>query len=462
MMSSTPIHGYPVMKRTLQSLLAGAIWSFAGLLWPVTTLATVSDPEPPLRDIIERAITTSAKQYDWMLANLPGQGRLPRTFEHGKLVTIRERDWTAGFFPGSLWLLYEGTRQEKWRGAADHFTRLLEAEQGNTHTHDVGFILDCSYGNGLRLTGDASYRPVLLQGAESLSTRFSPAVGCIKSWDRSPTEYSYPVIIDNLMNLELLLWAARSGGAPRLRDIAIAHADTTLAHHFRPDGSTFHVVDYDATTGRVLRRLTHQGFADGSAWARGQAWSLYGYTMMFRETHEVRYLAIAEKVAGFVMNHPRLPTDKIPYWDFDAPGQPGAPRDSSAAAIMSSALFELSGLTQSPQAAERYAAFAGAQLRSLASPAYLAEPGTNGGFILKHATGNFPGGTEIDVPLNYADYYFLETLVRARATTKPPDLRTGSRDCTGRRPCAKPWLLQSESRVCAALTPPFFQIPEYI
>ena len=398
----------------MPSLTRLSLW-FAALMFPVVASAAPAAPQPELRTVIDQALRTSAQQYEWMLEHLPTQERMPRTLEKGKLVTVRERDWTVGFFPGTLWYLYEGTQRPSWRAAAERFTRLLESEQLNNRTHDVGFILNCSYGNGLRLTGDAAYRPVLLKGAQSLATRFSPVVRSIRSWDRSPQEYTFAVIIDNMMNLELLTWAARNGGESRLRDIAIAHADTTLANHFRPDSSTFHVVDYDTATGRVLRRITHQGTADSSAWARGQAWSLYGYTMMFRETREVRYLETAEKVARFIMNHPRLPADKIPYWDFDAPGQPNAPRDSSAAAIMSSALFELSGLTRDPVAATRYATFAEAQLRSLASPTYLAEPGTNGGFILKHATGNFPKNSEIDGPINYADYYFLEALLRARA-----------------------------------------------
>ena len=398
----------------MSPLVLTSLWS-AVLIFPHFASAEVAVSEPELRTVITQALHASGQQYDWMLAHLPTQDRMPRTLEKGKLVTVRERDWTVGFFPGALWYLYEGTKLPTWRTAAERFTRLLESEQLNTRTHDVGFILNSSYGNGLRLTGEPSYRPVLLKGAQSLATRFSPVVGSIKSWDRSPEEYTFAVIIDNLMNLELLTWAARNGGESRLRDIAIAHADSTLANHFRSDGSTFHVVDYDPATGRVLRRITHQGTADNSAWARGQAWTLYGYTMMFRETREIRYLETAEKAARFIMNHPRLPSDKIPYWDFDAPGQPNAPRDSSAAAIMSSALFELSGLTRDPAAATHYAAFAEAQLRSLASPAYLAEPGTNGGFILKHATGNFPKNSEIDGPINYADYYFLEALIRARA-----------------------------------------------
>ena len=405
--------------RARQSWLSFAIKFASGVLGLCNAAAAAPDSAPPLREVVEQALRTSAQQYEWMLAHLPDPGRMPRTFEHGKLTTVLEQDWTTGFFPGSLWFLYEATRDEKWRASAARFTHLLEPEQNNTHTHDVGFILNSSFGNGFRLTGDPAYRAVLLRGASSLGTRFSPTVGCIKSWDRSPTEYSYAVIIDNLMNLELLLRAARASGDDRLRTIAIAHADMTLANHFRPDGSSFHVVDYDAATGRVLRRITHQGAADGSAWSRGQAWALYGYTMMFRETHETRYREIAEKVAGFLMNHPRLPADKIPYWDFDAPGQPNADRDSSAAAIMSSALFELAGLTRNTPASAQYAAFAEAQLRSLASSAYLAQPGTNGGFLLKHATGNHPKESEVDVPINYADYYFLEALIRARSVITP-------------------------------------------
>ena len=370
--------------------------------------------EPPLSDVVSSALTASAAQYEWFLAHLPNDAKIPRSFDGTKLVTVATRDWTVGFFPGSLWYLFEASGDAKWRKAADHYTALLQEEQNNDRTHDVGFILNSSYGNALRLTGDASYGKVLLTGAASLTRRFNPVVGSIKSWDRDPKLFNFPVIIDNLMNLELLTKASRLGNEPRWREVAIAHADTTLKNHFRPDGSCVHVVDYDGATGKVLRRVTHQGASDDSAWARGQAWALYGFTMMFRETHEARYLAQAEKVAAFIMNHPNLPADKIPYWDFDVRGQPNTPRDSSAAAIMSSALLELAGLTPDAQAAKRYSAFAGAQLRSLASDAYLAKPGENGGFLLKHATGNFPSHSEIDGPLNYADYYFLEALLRAR------------------------------------------------
>lgn len=373
--------------------------------------------ETPLRDVLQASLTRATAQYEWMLAHVPA-GKIPRTFEHGQLVTVGAKDWTSGFFPGALWYLFEATRAPQWRDAADRYTVLLDSAQFDRTTHDLGFMLYCSYGNGLRLTGNESYRAVLRNGAASLSSRFHPEVGAIRSWDFG--SWSYPVIIDNMMNLELLFWAAREGGVPRYRDLAIAHADTTLKHHFRADGSTFHVVDYDPKTGRVLQRQTHQGIADSSAWARGQAWALYGYTLMFRETKDPRYLASAQKTATFIMTHPRLPVDKIPYWDFDDPAIPAAPRDSAAAAVICSALLELSDYAPAADKA-RYLAFAAAQLRALASPTYLAEVGANGGFLLMHATGNYPKKSEIDTPLNYADYYFLEAILRAQSRFGPKD-----------------------------------------
>lgn len=365
---------------------------------------------PPIKELARLSLDQAAQQFAWLLERLPSGHAIPRAVERGKLVTVSSDDWTSGFFPGSLWYLFEATGERQWREAAVRYTALLEPEQRNRSTHDLGFMLYCSYGNGLRLTGDPAYRTVLLNGAESLSTRFNPQVGAIRSWDFKP--YAFPVIIDNMMNLELLLWAAREQPLPRFRDIAVTHADTTLREHFRADSSSFHVVDYEPGTGAVRRRLTNQGAADVSAWARGQAWALYGYTLMYRETRDVRYLTQARLIADFVMNHPRLPADKIPFWDFDAPGTPAAPRDSSSAAIICSALYELAGYV-GPGERERYAEFAGQQLRSLASPQYFAAVGTNGGFLLKHATGNVPQRSEIDSAICYADYYFIEALLRA-------------------------------------------------
>jgi unsaturated chondroitin disaccharide hydrolase len=400
--------GLPPRAIWLSAVIATALPYWAGLA-----------AEPPADDLLARipaTIRTATAQYEFLLKSLPGTNNLPRTFEGGKLKTVGPRDWTGGFFPGSLWYLYEYTDEPKWKSAAQDYTARLESIKNFGGSHDLGFMLNCSFGNGYRLTRDPHYRDVLLQGARTLATRFKPEVGMIRSWDHGA--WKYPVIIDNMMNLELLTWAARESGEPRVRDLAVQHAKNTLKHHFRPDASTWHVVDFNPTNGVVLRKQTHQGAADESAWARGQAWGLYGYTMMSRETRQPEYLAQAEKVARFLMNHPRMPADKVPYWDYDAPGIPNVPRDASAAAIMASALVELSELV-GPEFGRQCLEFARQQMLSLSSPAYLAEPGGNGGFLILHCVGHLPKNSEVDVPLNYADYYFLEALLRYRnhATT---------------------------------------------
>ena len=368
--------------------------------------------EPPIRTVAAESLDFAAAQYSHLLAALAHRSGYPRTWQNGQIVLTPANGWTSGFFPGSLWLLYEATHDSKWRAAASAYTAGLEGEKDDRGTHDVGFILSASYGNAYRLTGDPHDREVLLAGARSLATRFNPTVGCLKSWDRK--QWAFPVIIDNLMNLELLLWAGRSGGPAELRDIAISHADTTLRNHFRSDGSSYHLVLYDPASGQVLKKQTHQGAADESAWDRGQAWALYGYTLLYRETRHPAYLAQARKVAAFLLGHPRMPADGVPYWDFDAPGQPAAPRDASAAAVMSSALLELATFVDA-ESGLAYATFAEKQLRSLSSPAYRAGLGEAGGFLLLHSTGNLPGHAEVDVPLVYADYYYLEALLRCQA-----------------------------------------------
>ena len=396
----------PLLKRPLQA------WLF---LIGTCCALSAADPRLPGDDTrlaqMPDTFALAARQYEFLLERLQGQTRLPRTFEGGELRLVRPEDWTSGFFPGSLWYLYEYTGQPRWKSAAQDYTARLESIKDYTRSHDVGFMLNCSYGNGYRLTGDPHYREVLLEGARTLSGRFNPQVGLIRSWDHG--KWQYPVIIDNMMNLELLTWSARDAGEPRLQAIARRHADNTLKNHFRPDDSSWHVVDYNPTNGAVLQKKTHQGTTDTSAWARGQAWGLYGYTMMYRETRHPEYLAQAEKIARFLMHHPRLPEDKIPYWDFDAPDIPNAPRDASAAAITASALIELSQSVE-PEFGRQCLQLARQQLLSLSSPAYLAAYGENGGFLLQHCLGNYPKNSEIDVPLNYADYYFLEALLRYR------------------------------------------------
>ncbi len=404
------------MLDPCRKMLSRATKTFAcGLVFAAAHAGQAQAAEP-IAAVIARDFQAAAAQYRTLLAKVQDRPGFPRTVDGGALVTVGPKDWTAGFFPGSLWYLFEATGDQRWKTAAVRYTAQTAPAKFDKSQHDLGFMLGSGYGNGYRLTNDPAYRDALLAGATTLITRFNPKVGAIQSWDLWPNStWKFPVIVDNMMNLELLMWAARAANEPRYREIAIAHADTTLRNHFRPDDSSYHLVDYDPQTGAVRARVTVQGFADASSWARGQAWGLYGYTMMYRETRKPEYLAQARRIAAFFMDHPRLPPDAIPYWDFDDSAIPNAPRDASAAAITSSALLELAGFVDAASAA-RYRAFAERQLRSLSSSDYLAAPGDNGGFLLKHATGHKPAGKEIDVPLNYADYYFLEALLRLRAT----------------------------------------------
>lgn len=361
---------------------------------------------------VNAAITAAAEQTAGMLVRIQGRTGLPRTVENGQVKLVGATDWTCGFFPGVLWQLYEGTGDVRWRNEAVRLTALVEPAKTNRGTHDLGFMLNCSFGQGYRLTGNSAYRDVLLTGAATLATRFNPTAGAIRSWDFG--SWRFPVIIDNMMNLELMRWSTRAGGPALHADIAVSHANQTRAHHFRGDASSWHVVDYEPTTGVPRGKTTYQGHADGSAWARGQAWGLYGFTMMFRETGRAGYLEQAQAIARFIARHPRLPADGVPYWDFDAPGIPAVPRDSSAAAIIASALLELAGFTGGDEG-RQHLALAERQLRSLMSPAYRAAVGQNGNFLLMHGTGHLPAGSEIDGPLVYGDYYYLEALLRYRA-----------------------------------------------
>ena len=338
----------------------------------------------------------------------------PRTIENGQLKLVPSRDWTSGFFPGECWMLYAYTGNEQWRQTAVTFTAAMEREKTNATSHDMGFKIDCSFGNGYRLTKDSAYRDVIIRSARTLATRFNPLIGCIRSWDHHRNLWGFPVIIDNMMNLELLFEATRLTGDSSFYRIAVTHANTTLKNHFRKDYSSFHVVDYDTLTGKVVRKMTWQGYSDSSAWARGQAWGLYAYTMCYRYTKDPAYLRQAEHIAAFILHHPRLPADKIPYWDFDAPAassaaSPDEPRDASAAAVIASGLYELSIYSnQGPW----YRAQADTILVNLTAH-YRAATGSNKGFILLHSTGSKPANSEVDGPLNYADYYYLQALLRS-------------------------------------------------
>ena len=364
-----------------------------------------------MEDITARVFALAEVQYAAMDAALP-EGMFPKSMAKDALVTEEPTAWTAGFYPGSLWYIYLYGKDLRMRTLAEKYTAAMEPAMQKHLSHDLGFQFNCSYGNALRITGDPKWEPVLLEAARLLAARFNPAAGVTRSWNFSPKgkTWEFPVIIDNMMNLELLMEAARLTGSDSLRTMAVTHAKTTIRNHFRPDGTSYHVVDYDPRTGEVRWRGTHQGYADGSAWARGQGWALYGFTMMYEKTGEKAFLAQAETVARMLLG--RLPSDGIPYWDFDAPEIPDEHRDASAAAVMCSAFIRLAGMTSDGVLSRQCRAMAEKQIRTLASPLYLSVAGENAGFLLSHSVGNLPKKSQVDVPLPYADYYFLEALLR--------------------------------------------------
>jgi chondroitin AC lyase len=377
--------------------------------------------------LIESNFSLAQKQYREMLNVATEPTLYPRTTaKDGSLKRTDMYDWTSGFFAGNLWYLYEYTQNEDWKQNAIRWTESLEPLKTFKDHHDLGFMMYCSYGNAYRLTKNAKYRAILIESAESLSTRFDPKTGSIKSWNYRKSwdgkrEWFYPVIIDNMMNLELLFFAAKETGQTRFSQIALTHAETTLKYHFREDFSTYHVVNYDTITGAMNDRGTSQGYTDASTWARGQAWAIYGYTMVFRETQNPKFLAAAMAAADYYLENKNLPEDKIPYWDFNVKDTNFKPdwintdnrtltiRDASAAAITASALFELSDYAQNK--GKYYRDAAKTMLFNL-SKNYTAENGTNNNFVIKHCVGSFPHNEEIDVPLVYADYYYLEALMR--------------------------------------------------
>ena len=359
----------------------------------------------PVKDELPAPVATRLEH----LLNYPvNAAAFPRSVNpDGTVFTENYDGWTTGFPPGVLWIAYDLSRDERYKTRAEQWTEALAPQQFSTNDHDVGFQINCSYGEGYRLTKDTAYARVIINAAKSLSQRYDERVGAIRSWDWNAKEWSYPVIIDNMMNLELLYEASELSGDTSFAHIANRHALTTMANHFREDNSTYHVVDYDPNTGRARGKVTHQGYSDDSAWARGQAWGLYGYTMAYARMGDERFREQAEKIARFLLTH-RRPMDGIPYWDYDAPDIPNAPRDASAAAVMASAYYQLATLVTD---GSEYREMADALLYELGNK-YLVPADEEVPFILDHSTGHMPNGTEIDVPINYADYYFMEALRR--------------------------------------------------
>lgn len=380
--------------------------------------------------MVKKNFELAENQYRNMLNRAMDINCFPRTVKQDRLWCVSAEDWTSGFWPGALWYLYEYTKNNSWKDEAMKWTDSLKDIQYFVGHHDVGFMMYCSYGNGFRLTANPEYIPILVQSAKSLCKRYSYNVGCIQSWDArmsigGKNNWEHPVIIDNMMNLELLFWATQATNDSVYWNIAVSHAEKTMKNQIRPDFSCYHVVNYDPDTGDVLHRQTAQGFADNSTWARGQAWGVYSFTMVYRYTQDERFLRTAINMADFFLNHKNLPDDGIPYWDFNV-GEEGfnpdfeynpsdysmIPRDVSAACIVASALFELCGYVSDLYQKQIYYDAAIKILNNLSTDCYRAKENENHNFILKHSVGNFPGNNEVDVPLIYADYYFLEALIR--------------------------------------------------
>ena len=399
------------MKHSVHLLLASvAMSSLALVSCSPKTSVVESDfafADSQLRLAIQCADSTRAAQNK-TLVELPS----PRNIEpDSSMRLVPASDWCSGFFPGELWYMYEYTGDPFWKQQAETYTEALESQKSNRGTHDIGFMMYCSFGNGQRLAPNDHYQAVLLESARSLASRFNPTTGCIRSWDNwGPTfPWQYPVIIDNMMNLELLFWATQTTGDSTFYKVAVTHADTTMKNHFRPDYSSYHVVDYDTISGKRIAQQTHQGYADSSAWARGQAWAIYGYTVVYRETKDPKYLDFVQKVADVYLE--RLPEDKVPYWDFSAPGIPDVPRDASAAAVVASALLELSAYLPNGKG-KHYKDAAIEMLTSLSSDNY--QSGKSNPAFLLHSTGHWPAHSEIDASIIYADYYYIEALLRLK------------------------------------------------
>ncbi len=406
------------------------------ILASILAAAALANPqEAKLQAMLPDVFAKSAAHYraidaaatPLMNSGDPSKEKKPhgeRLVPHGWIAKTGRPDmrsiywWTSGHFPGSLWYLYEATGDEFFKGRATVWTETIAPNSKVSDNHDVGFIMYCSFGNARRLLKTDKYDALLIETADSLCKRYNPDLGLIRSWGDVNEKTNFLVIPDNMMNLELLEWASKAkGGEKRFDDIARSHATKTMAHHFRADGGTYHVLNYDQRPGfrGVIQDIRRgQGLSCETAWSRGQSWAIYGYTMMYRETKDPAYLAFAQKVSDFAINHPNMPADGVPYWDYGAPGEE---RDSSAASIMASGLIELAGFVGGEKG-ERYRAFAVKQLLSLCSDDYYAKPGENGDWLLKHGVGHKPAGGEIDTPLDYGDYYFLEALLRFRAVAR--------------------------------------------
>ena len=370
------------------------------------------------QELTKRVFNLAEDQYRFLIDKIDTISPLlqPRSLnKDGTLRMAYKQDWTSGFFPGSLWYLFEYTKDKKWKTEAEKFTEALDSAQFVKWNHDVGFMIQNSFGNGYRLTKNETYKQAVIDAAKSLSTRYRPVAKVIQSWDTDAPwiqgkNLDMPIIIDNMMNLNLLYQATKHTSDATFADIANAHATTTIDNQYRENFSCYHIIDYDHITGKVRKKVNFQGFADESSWARGQAWGLYGYVESYKESGKKEFLEQAKNIAHFIMTNTKIPKDNIPFWDYDAESDEEIPRDASAAALVASALLDLQNFDADNK--NKYLEYSDIILRTLSSDEYLAKKGGNGGFLLKHSVGNFHENNENDAPLNYADYYFLEALLK--------------------------------------------------
>ncbi len=374
--------------------------------------SSIQDESPRVAGLTNDLHTRMAQLLDYEVDSMS----FPRSYniEREAIKKVPSSDWTSGFFPGTLWLMYGMTGDEAYRIRAEQWTQYIEKEKWNDRTHDMGFKIYCSFGNGFELTKDESYKRIILKSAETLITRFNDNVGCIRSWDFNKDKWEFPVIIDNMMNLELLFEATNISGDSTYYNIAVAHANTTLQHHYRPDESSVHVVVFDTITGGVKEKITHQGINDASSWARGQAWGIYGFTMCYRYTNDPEYLRRAQASADFFIEESKIRKDRIAYWDFRDPAIPDAPRDVSASTIVASALVELAEHSNKAS----YKEYASTIIATLHTPEYFLANDSKIPFVLNHCTGNYPANDEIDEPISYGDYYFIEAIARLENSAK--------------------------------------------
>lgn len=364
---------------------------------------------------VQPAIDYCAKQATRTLEVVSSPDMIPNSVDAGSSTWkfTRPGGWTCGFWPGELWYLYEGTGDTLFRDNALKVTdAIVPVAYRTPHSHDVGFMVMPSIGSAYRFTGEKKYLDALVSAADSLVTLYNPKVGSILSWPNMAKKmgWRHNTIIDNMLNLELLFWVAQNCDRPDLYEIAFRHAETTMKYQFRDDWSTYHVTVFDPDTGEFIAGHTHQGWKDETMWARGQAWAVYGFTMAYRFTRDERFLETAVHAVDAYLS--RLPEDGIPYWDFDAGEQlESQPKDCSAAAIVASALLELQSYLPENQA-KRYLKEARRTIKTLSAAPYRA--GDQCSAFLLHATGHLPNGYEIDASISYADYYYIEALIRLK------------------------------------------------